>query len=138
LQHIGTLAAAAEEALLDCYQGKVFTEEAVRAELNTLRTSRAELGDGALERMLAARVALTWFALHRAEVCRAGKWRDGCSVESGDFWDRHVSRLNEDFLRASKALAKVRHLRRPAVQVNIGAQQVNVADGQATSRRMPS
>ena len=49
------------------------------------------------------------------------------SGATAEFYDRHVSRLNADLFRATRALATVRKLRRPVVQVNVAEQQINVA-----------
>lgn len=124
---LGTLVADAERTIIAEGIGQVLAEEAVYAELRELRSSLAEPGDGALERLLVQHAALRWLALMVAETGRTARWRQGTPSETGDFWDRHVSRLNSDFLRASRTLATVRRLRLPAVQVNIAEQQVNVA-----------
>ena len=82
-----------------------------------------------MEKLLVQRVALCWLALNSAESLRADKWRPSLSTEAADFWDRHVSRLNSDFLKACRTLATVRRLLRPMMaQVNIAEQQVNVAN----------
>lgn len=128
LQHIGTLTADVEAAILESnFKGSIFPEEAARAEMRAHRDSLSEPRDGALERMLIERIVLGQLALQLGEQTRAAKWRDGISLDSADFWDRHVSRLHADLLHAIKALAKVRRLRLPAVQVNVAQQQVNVA-----------
>ena len=126
IERIGTLAGHAEQAILAMAQGQVLVEEAWRAELIAVRTSLYHPGDGALERLLVQRVALCWLALSIAELTRASCWKEGTSTETGELWDRRVSRLNRDFLQASKTLAAARRLRLPTLQVNVGAQQVNV------------
>jgi hypothetical protein len=104
-------------------------EELVPRELAALRTKLARPDDDGLEELLIERVALAWLALTAAEHRRASLWLDDTvPVETARFWDRRVSRLNNDLLRACRALATVRRLLVPAIaQLNIGQQQVNVA-----------
>jgi len=127
VERIPSLAAAAQAAILGQVSAPVLAEEAWRAKVEAVRTSLAMPGDRELERLLIERVTLSWLAVTVAEVRRAARWQEGVPNGAVEFWDRHVSRLNADFLRASKALASVRRLRLPSVQVNVGAQQVNYA-----------
>jgi hypothetical protein len=109
--------------------GSPVIEESTRVSLEATRKRLGQPGDGELERLLVRRVALTSLALDMAERKRASKWGEGLSADEADFWDRHVSRLQGDFLRACRGLAVVRKLRRPTLvaQVNIAEQQqVNV------------
>jgi hypothetical protein len=96
--------------------------------LAEFRASLVEPGDTGLEQMLVSRVSLCTLAVNQAESDRAGAWKKGgLSPEVADFYDRHVSRLNSDLLKATRALATVRKLRRPVVQVNLAEQQINIA-----------
>jgi hypothetical protein len=123
----GNLASNAEKALIrSASGGNVLVEESARTWLADVKSTLTEPGDTALEEMLAHRVALCWLALSIAETLRAQRWVDDANVRSIDFWDRHTARLSTDFLRASRTLATVRKLRRPAMQVNVAEQQVNV------------
>lgn len=124
----GDFARHAEEALVHAASGgNVLVDESTRTWLAGVQSGLAEPGDTTLETMLAHRVALCWLAVNSVDALRAQKWNGSISAEAADFWDRHVSRLNADLLRAARALASVRKLRRPVVQVNIAEQQVNVA-----------
>ncbi len=46
-----------------------------------------------------------------------------------DYMDRHRDRAERRYVQAVKALAQVRKLLGPSIQVNIGRNQVNVAGG---------
>lgn len=129
IDRLGSLAADAEDALVAQGRDQVLLEEAARAELGVVRASLRQPSDGPLERLLVERVALCWLNVTTAETRRAMLWKRAVPVDSVEFWDRHVSRLHSDFLRATKVLATVRRLRLPTVQLNIAQQQVNVANG---------
>jgi len=92
------------------------------------RLRRDWAGDEAppLERALAERIAACWLHLHLVE----GQYQQAVAglTWAQDEWHRkRVEQAERRYLRAIAALARVRHLRLPAVQVNIGARQVNVA-----------
>jgi hypothetical protein len=54
------------------------------------------------------------------------------SLEQGTYWEKRLSSVQRRYLRACETLARVRKLAQAApLQVNIGAQQVNVAGGVA-------
>lgn len=125
IERLGSVADDAERAMSERGSAQALLSEALRAELRTLREALRYPSDGPLEELLCRRAALCWMELNRADEQRSYRWADGVSNESADFWDRHVSRLHGDFLRACKTLATVRKLRIPAIQVNVGAQQFN-------------
>jgi len=109
--------------------GNLLRQETLRSRLAWMRKSLAQEGDGELEHLLIHRVVLAWLALVTGEQVRAQKWQTGVTTADADFWDRHVSRLHTEFLRASKTLAQVRKLNRATVvnQLNIAEQQqINV------------
>lgn len=127
IDRLGSLAAEAEHAVVAQVGAQVILQEAARAELARTRESLLLPTDGPLERMIVSRVALCSLNLTMAETQRAHRVQKSGATESTGFWDRHVTRLNGDFLRASKTLATVRRLRLPSMQVNVAQQQVNVA-----------
>lgn len=119
--------------------GSVVAEEATRFRVTQLRAALVEPGDTELETMLIHRVALCSVALNNAETHRARLWENGdITTQLADFWDKRVSRLHSDFLKACKTLAQVRRLRRPVIQVNVGDKQINVAGPVAVDARNPA
>lgn len=123
---VSVTATELEEDLIRRAGGQgVLAHESMRAELEGLRSSLRQPEDGALEALLISQILLCWINLTTAERLRLERWNDGLSNESADFWDRHVSRLRSDYLRAIRALASTRRLLSPAIQVNIANQQVN-------------
>lgn len=121
----GDVASKAENSILETATGgNVLVKETTRRQLATMRQKLARPTDGELERLLVDRVVLCWLSLHAAERGRADEWRPSIGPAMADFWDRHVSKLNADYLNACKTLATVRRLLRPMVaQVNIAQQQ---------------
>jgi len=128
LEDFGNAAQSAERELVNrASGGNVLVDETTRSWIAEVRAELVEPGDTELEKMLVQRTVLCWLSVNTAEQLRAKKWEGSIVTEAADFWDRHVSRLQSDFLRACRMLATVRRLRRPTLQMNIAEKQVNVA-----------
>lgn len=125
IDRLGSLAADAEETLFESSREQTLVVEAWRADLGRVRSSLTGPGDGALERLLIDRAVLCWAAVTLAERKRQSRSSD--VTADAEFWDRRVSRLHADFLRACRTLATVRRAGIPRVQVNIAEQQVNLS-----------
>ncbi len=115
------------QALIDDLSGK---SHLVRTSLETgwarLAVDLARPGDGELERLLVQQVVLCWLKLAYTEhQHRHYLTNGGATITQCDFWERRLSAAQHRYLRATEALARVRRLQLPAVQVNIAEQQVN-------------
>jgi len=80
-----------------------------------------------LERILIEHAALCWLRLQCIEQTYSGIMAQSVTLAQGDYWERRLSSAQRRYLRACETLARVRRLRLPAVQVNIGENQLNVA-----------
>ena len=73
-----------------------------------------------IERLLIEQVGTSWLYLHCIQFIYPG--------ENSKGWEKSLTAAQGRYLKAIATLAQVRRRLRPgAVQVNIGAQQVNVA-----------
>ncbi len=105
------------------------SKEAITFGMDTIRKDLSHAEATPLEKMLIEQIALCWLRLSIVELNHADNVASGTfGIPQADYWDRALSSAQRRYLRAIEALARVRRLLRPnAVQVNIGAQQVNVA-----------
>ena len=93
---------------------------------------RDELGGPApppLERLLIDRVITGWLYLHYVEMAYAQNLGD-LTAKQGEHQQRRIGHAHRRYLSAIKALAEIRRLPLPALQINVaaaGGQQVNVA-----------
>jgi hypothetical protein len=127
-RNFGDLAQQVRGHLVDTIaRQNAFVAEAVAKEVGQLRRSWA--GDAAtpLERALAERIAAAWLYLHYAEMTYLALLTEGVTWERDEFHRKRIEQAERRYLRAIKALAQVRRLALPAVQVNVGGQQINVA-----------
>jgi hypothetical protein len=75
-----------------------------------------------VERIVACCVQVQFADQQAAAFERAGGW-----YAQGDYWQKQQERAQRRYLAAMRTLAQVRRLFVPAVPVNIGENQVNVA-----------
>lgn len=80
-----------------------------------------------LERLLAERAALCWLDVNTLDAMHASD--AGRTFQQAEYHDQRRERAQRRFLAAVKTLAQIRKLALPAIQVNIGHNQVNVAGG---------
>jgi hypothetical protein len=110
-------------------QDNRLTKEIVRWEIRQLRDELLGSAPTTIERLLAKRVAIGWLDVHTAELRLAL-----ADVEYRDYWQGQVDHANRRFLAALRLLTNVRRLPRPAVQINVGEQQVNMTGRGNASR----
>jgi len=95
--------------------------------LDSLRREVAGPAPSTLERLLGDRIAIGWLGLAVAEGTYHLALERGVGASDDEFHQRRVERAQRRYLAAIKALATVRRLGVPAVQINVAKQQVNVA-----------
>ena len=99
---------------------------AIVRRLAALRRELAGPSPTPLERLVADRVVVGWLAAAVAEGAYHQALERGVRHADDAFHQRRVERAQRRYLAAVKALATVRRLGVPAVQVNVADQQVNV------------
>jgi len=124
----GNLARLLRETIIkDAGGPNLLLKGAMARKLEQLRNELTNASDTALERLLVDRVVLCWLWLHETEV-RYRQFKPGdLSMLQGEHWQRRIDRLQHRYLAAIRALALVRKLAIPVLQVNIARKQVNVA-----------
>jgi len=127
-EQVGDLGRQAELALVRAAAGtNAVAKDAITRRLDALRREVAGPRPTPLERLLADRVALGWLGLAVAEGSYHQALERGLGHSDDEFHQRRVERAQRRYLAAIKALAQVRRLGVPALQVNIGDKQVNVS-----------
>ncbi len=140
-RHVGDQARRAQEHLLNFICGKehLADQEATRRTMAVMRQELAGPESSPLEQLLIDRIVLCWLHLAileqaTAECVQHAADKTTTSIAQAEFGlkqiDAHqqwIDRAQGRYLAACKALAQVRRLLGPTVQVNIAKQQVNVA-----------
>lgn len=127
-QQFGNAAFLAEDALLKALYGEddELLQELGRRRMREMRTQLAGNNPTPLETLLVRRVVLCWLQHHYFERTYAVILRQTISLEKSEYYQRCLDRCHKRYLSAIKALAVIRRLQLPAVQVNIGEKQVNL------------
>ncbi len=99
--------------------------EALRRKIDAVRDKLAGPDPTPLERILCERVPLCWFDAN--EMDRRSVEQSNIDLRIAEYRESRRDRAHRRFLAACKTLATVRKLALPALQVNIGQSQVNVA-----------
>jgi hypothetical protein len=128
----GNLARQVEYSLMEGLAGKnLAVREALLRKLKLLRAELAGSSPSPLERLLTERVVTCWLYLCDREIRFVQI--NNPTIKQADYWQRAVSHAHRRYLSALRALALVRKLALPALQVNIakkaaGQQQVRSMD----------
>ncbi len=91
-----------------------------------MKTELAGPKPSPLERLLVDRIAACWLQVHYADALYAQRMGE-VSVGWGDYLQRRQDRAHRRYLASIRALAQVRRLLSPPVQINVGQNQVNLA-----------
>jgi hypothetical protein len=122
----GNLATQVQYRLINQFSGgNLLFKETVTRKMERLRAELAGPEPTPLEHLLAERIASCWLHLHHLEIIYAGK--DSFSLDLGMYYQKAIDRAHRRYLSAIKALATVRKLALPALQVNVARKQVNIA-----------
>ena len=101
------------------------------------RVKQAELGYSTaspLEKLLIDAVVMAWVGFTDTQRRASNVWSESHTLTVGEYWDKRVSTAQRRYLRAVESLARIRRLELPALQINIGAQQVNQVNAAAPDR----
>lgn len=105
--------------------GDAVAREAIEKKLTALRSQIAGPSPSPLEVLLVDRIVICWLQMAHADALCAQRIGRG-SPAMEEQRERRQDRIHRRFLSAFKALAQVRRLLGPSVQVNIAQEQVNV------------
>ena len=129
-RQMGDLGEQARLQLIAKVAGKnTVVAEVMAGQLDRLRRELAGPTPTPLEALLVDRICLNHPALHRAEMAAAGG-EGSQSIRQADYRQRAIDGAQRRYLSSIKALADIRRLPLPALQINVaaaGGQQVNVA-----------
>lgn len=129
--HLNDLGRKVQEMWLDTMtRTNRLAHEAYGRRANDMRQELLVPGDSPLERLLADRIVLTWLQVCHADCLSAVLLqKDSYTYKSAEHAEQRQDRANARHLKAVKALASVRRLLAPAVQVNIGKNQIITQGG---------
>ena len=127
VEFFGNLAARTREFAVDMVaRTNLAIKAATPRKMAKLRAELEGPDPTAIERLLAERAVFCWLILWEYESALA--LRNGeMTLKQSEFHQRRIDATHRRFLSSVRTLATVRKLALPAVQINLGGNQVNVA-----------
>jgi hypothetical protein len=128
----GNMAEQARLAMVKQYLGSdQLTIQLTERKMEQMRCELCGPNPTPLERLLVERIILCWFHLNSQETLAASreinrKEIGSMTLAQADHYQKQIDRAHKRYLSAIKALATVRKIQLPNVQVNIGEKQVNI------------
>ena len=118
----------AAKQLIDWAAGKSGTEKTKASLMDELSGFADELAGPSpspVERALAETAATAWFAfrMHEAHYAAGATAEGGMTLAQSEHAQRRIDRAHRRYLSTLKALASVRRLALPAVQINLAHRQ---------------
>jgi hypothetical protein len=111
--------------LKSTYGDQVFARECEEKNLAALQKTIAGENPTPLESLLARRITLCWFHLYALEALLAQT--ENASFARGTHYAKRLDGAHKRYLSAIKALAEVRKMQLPSVQMNFAEKQVNLS-----------
>ena len=109
---------AIQDAAATSAGGDLLNREGPIREMQAIRDELAGPGAGPLERLLAERVALSWFDATRLDITASRLELEGTTFAKSEYLSRQRSRSHARFLAAVKSLATVRRLAMPELHIH--------------------
>ena len=106
---------------------RVLDREGLERRLAQLQSDLAADGDGPIEALLIERILIAWIAANHSDIQLAQAMRRSATTRELKYLECQQERTQRNLLRATQALANLRRLRPPAVQVNAVERQISVA-----------
>jgi hypothetical protein len=121
----GDLARYAQRSFVNAITDENLTlREAIHAKLAAIRKELLGENPTPIEVLLVERIVACWLQVQEADI--RGALAKDASFRQADFNLRRMDAANRRYLAALKALALVRKLAVPALQINVARKQVNV------------
>ncbi len=125
LEEYGDLAGKCENTLIRAYTGKnLFYHQGIKDRVRNMREDLEGPNPNPLESILIERIVCCWIQAHHADILSAT--RQNPTIQQGDYFQRRQDQATRRFLQACKALAQVRKLLGPNIQVNVAEKQINI------------
>ena len=124
----GDLAQVTERLLSTAVAGEnIPFREAIKHKMKALRQDLAGPAATPIESLLVDRIVICWLQVQMADIAQAKGESQTIALER--FQLRRQDSANRRYLAAIRTLATIRKMALPALQINLGQNQVNMAGG---------
>ena len=122
---VGNLTEQTARQLINHTQSSPALAESLQTGYHQMQQDLGAAASAPLERLLIEQIALAWLRLGLVEYQYMTQHQQSLSLEQSRYWESRLNAAQRRFLRACETLARVRRLQLPALQLNIGQQQIN-------------
>ena len=125
-EDMGDMARQVQSSLVNKMTSKgkaLLTKDRIQAHLRKMQQDLSGSAPDPLERLLVERILTCWLEVQWYDHLYINS--DNLALDLGDYCQRRQDRAHKRLLSAIKALAQVRRLALPVIQLNIAGQQVN-------------
>jgi hypothetical protein len=135
-EFMGDLTRRVQQSWLEAMTGpNALIREAYERRAVDMRRELLAQGDSQVERLLVERVIITWLQVCHADTLYAVALKgEGHSFREGTYHQQRQDRANTRHLKALNALTTARKLPVPAVQINVGKNQIITQQAVAEDR----
>jgi hypothetical protein len=128
------LVESTQELLIRRLMGIEVAEIAMEEYLVSLRDDMGYHDAPIIEKLLIENIVTAWLHVQYCESYLAFMAGMDKSIVVLEFWERRLSMAQRRYLAACESIAKIRKMAVPALQLNIGDKQINVAGNLQTPR----
>jgi hypothetical protein len=122
-----SLVDSTQSLIIKNMMGVVPAEIAMEEYLVSIRDEMGYHEAPIMEKLLIENIVTAWLHVQYCESTIAFMMGKDRSIVILEFWERRLSIAQKRYLAASESLVKIRKMKIPAMQFNIGDKQVNVA-----------
>jgi hypothetical protein len=124
-----------QQLIIKNFVGQPAAEIAIEEYLVTLREGMGYQYSPVMEQLLIENIVTCWLRVQHCESNIALMMGKDRSIVVLEFWERRLNLCQRRYLMACETLAKVRKMNIPALQLNIGEKQINVAGNLVSTPR---
>ena len=109
------------------YVGDEVAQIAVEEHVTHIRAEMGYHEAPIMEKMLIDNIVTAWLRVQWLEFLVTAKLSKSFRIPEMDFWQRSLVMAQKSYLAPCESLAKIRKMKLPNIQLNIGDKQVNIA-----------
>jgi hypothetical protein len=118
---------AIQRQIVKNFIGDEVAQTAIEEHIVYLRDEMGYHEEPIMEKLLIENIVTTWLRVQWLDYLVAAKMAGEFRIPAMEFWQRSLAMAQRNYLAACETLAKIRKMRLPNIQLNIGDKQINVA-----------
>jgi hypothetical protein len=102
-------------------------QAAIEGQIDYMRKEMGYPAAPIMEQMLIDSIVTAWLRLQYVDYAVAAKMGREFNMRQMEYWHKYLAAAQRNYLAACESLAKIRKMKLPNIQLNIGDKQINVA-----------